>query len=102
MKAMRIIQKFKKDESAIAYLIVYAILSMFIFGLVYSIVSDVRDFANPLYTNISTNAGYLNDSYSSDGLDFLNFLLSFSVAFFVFGLLFYLHTMSQKPEIPFQ
>lgn len=99
---MRTIQEFKKDESGIAYLIVYAILSMFIFGLTYSIVSDVRDIANPLYTNISANAGYLNDSDSQYGLDFLNFLLSFSVAFFVFGLLWYLHSMSQKPELPYQ
>lgn len=102
MKANRIIQELKKDESAIAYLIAFALLSMFIFGIFYSITSDVRDVANPLYTNISTNAGYLADSYSSDGLDFLNFLLSFSVVFFVFGLLFFLYVMSQKPEMPFQ
>lgn len=93
---------FHKDESAVAYLFAYILLSMFVFGITYSIISDVRDMTNPLYTTLSGQAGEYNDADSLYGFDFLNFLLSFSVAFFVFSIIWFGKQMAQKPETPWQ
>jgi len=102
MKANRIINTFNKDESAVAYLFAYALLSMFVFGITYSIVSDVRDMTNPLYSTLSAQAGYVADSDSQYGFDFLNMLLSFSAVFFVLGLIYFMKQIAQKPEAPWQ
>lgn len=93
---------FHKDESAVAFLIAYILLSLFVFGMVYSIVSDIRDMTNPLYSLLSSNAGDLNDADSQYGFDFLNFLISFSVVFFVFGLIWFSISMSQRPLQPWE
>ena len=93
---------FHKDESAVAYLFAYILLSMFVFGITYSIISDIRDMVNPLYSLLSGPAGDFNDSDSLYGFDFLNFLLSFSVVFFVFSIIWFGKQMSQKPESPWQ
>lgn len=97
-----IFKSFHKNEEAVAFLIAYILLSLFVFGMVYSIVSDIRDMTNPLYSLLSSNAGDLNDADSLYGFDFLNFLISFSVVFFVFGLIWFSVSMSQKPEMPWQ
>ena len=93
---------FNKSEPAVADLFAYMLLAMFVFGITYSIVSDVRDMTNPLYAQISGQAGEYNDADSLYGFDFLNFLISFSVVFFVFGLIWFGKQAAQRLEIPFQ
>jgi hypothetical protein len=89
---------FHKDESAVAYLIAYMLLGMFVFGMTYSIISDVRDMTNPFYGILSPMAHEYNDADSLYGFDFLNLLLSFSVVFFVLGMIYFGFSMAQKPE----
>ncbi len=93
---------FHEDESGVAYLIAYILLSFFVFGITYSVLSDVRDMTNPLYSLLSAQAGDLNGADSQYGFDFLNFLLSFSVAFFVFGALWFMKGAAQRQEVPWQ
>lgn len=95
------IRQLHKDEQAVAYLIFYILASMFVFGLVYAIISDIRDASTiQIYGNMAAMGGNLNDSDSLWGFDFINLLLSFSVTFFVIGLIWQAKQMAQKPENP--
>ena len=95
------IRQFHNDEKAVAYLIFYILASMFVFGLVYAIISDIRDASTvAIYSNMASMGGDLNDSDSLWGFDFVNLLLSFSITFFVIGLLWQSLQMAQKPETP--
>jgi glucan phosphoethanolaminetransferase (alkaline phosphatase superfamily) len=91
-----------KDENAVAYLIFYILASMFIFGLSYAIISDVRDMITPMFTTLGVLGNEYNDADTLWTFDFLNFLLSFSIMFFVIGLIWFAKQMAQKPETPWQ
>lgn len=95
------LKNFWKDESAVAIINIYSILSMFVMGVSYLILQDIKDMIVPLYATLSPMAGYLNDSDSQGGLDFLLFLFAFFIAFFVIGLIYWMVQISQKPESPF-
>lgn len=85
--------------NAVAYLLFYILLFIFIFGIVYALLSDVRDFFPPIFTSLSSQTEY-NDTDYLWGFDVLNFLLSFSVVFAIIGLVWYSYELSQKPLRP--
>ncbi|PWB55618.1 MAG: hypothetical protein C3F06_02480 [Candidatus Methanoperedenaceae archaeon] len=94
-------KSFLKDEGAVAYLIFYILAALFVFGISYAILNDVKDqVALPIWNYLSPLGGDLNDSEGQWGFDFLNFLLSMSVTFFVIGLMWFAKQMAQKPEVP--
>lgn len=89
------------DNRGVAYLIFYIFLSLFIFGMTYAIISDVRDASTKnIYGRLSPLGNEYNDAESDWGFDVLNLLLSFSVVFFVIGLIWHAKQMAQKPERP--
>lgn len=96
------IKQFHQDESGVAFLIFYILVAVFIFGITYSILSDARDKVNPIFTDL----GALGDEYHDEdtvwGFDFLNLLLSFSVTFFVIGLIWYAKRQAQRNDIQWQ
>jgi len=95
------LNQFHNDENAVAYLIFYIFASMFVFGMTYAIISDIRDASTvQIYNSMAVLGGNLNDSDSLWGFDFVNLLLSFSVTFFVIGLIWQAKQMAQKPESP--
>jgi hypothetical protein len=94
-------KSFLKDESAVAYLIFYILAAIFVFGLSYAILNDVKDFvAVPIWNKLSPLGGDLNDSEGQWGFDFLNLLISMSVTFFLIALMWFAKQMAQKPEVP--
>jgi hypothetical protein len=94
-------KSFLEDEGAVAYLIFYILAAIFVFGISYAILNDVKDaVALPIWNYLSPAGGDLNDSEGQWGFDFLNLLLSMSVTFFVIALMWFAKQMAQKPEVP--
>ncbi|CAG0941780.1 hypothetical protein BROC_01592 [Candidatus Brocadiaceae bacterium] len=84
-----------------AYLIFYILAALFVFGISYAILNDVKDsVALPIWNYLSPLGEDLNDSEGQWGFDFLNLLISMSVTFFVIALMWFAKQMAQKPEVP--
>lgn len=99
---MKPLRQFINDEQAVGFLIFYILAAMFVFGATYAIVSDIRDFIGvEIWDALSPMGGDLNDSEALYGFDFINFLLSFSITFFIIALMWYSKQMAQKPEQPY-
>lgn len=94
-------KSFLEDERAVAYLIFYILAALFVFGISYAILNDVKDaVALPIWNYLSPLGGDLNDTDGQWGFDFLNLLLSMSITFFVVALMWFAKQMAQKPEVP--
>lgn len=96
------IKRFLDDERGVAYLIVYLLVAVFIFGITYSALSDARDKVTPIFAALGTLSDEYHDEDTIWGFDILNFLLSFSVTFFVIGLMWYAKQKAQRQEAQWQ
>lgn len=95
------IKPFIEDEVAVSYLIFYILAAMFVFGISYAILNDVKEaVALPIWNILSPMGGDLNDPDAQWGFDFLNLLISMSITFFVIALMWFGKQMAQKPEVP--
>jgi len=90
------------EHNAISFLIFYILAGLIVFGIIYAIISDVRDLAGiTLWNTLSPLGEDLNDNESTWGFDVLNLLLSMSITFFVIAMAWYAKQMAQKPEQPY-
>lgn len=90
------------DNRADSYLIFYVLATIILFGFVYGIVSDLRDMFKPIDALMAPMGGEYNDAESQQGFDFLNLLLSFSIVFFIIGIIWYAFSKAQVPNEPYQ
>jgi hypothetical protein len=79
----------------VSYLIFYAIMSLLVIGGLYSILMDVfTPFIN-IFADLN-QGNYYYDTTTQTGFDMLAFLFTFSIVFFVIGLVWHLYKESQK------
>ncbi len=86
-----------KPQNAVAFLLFYILLSLFLFGLIYGFLSDIRDKVIPVYTTLGLLSPEYSDADSLWGFNALNFMLSFSIVFFVISIIWYSFQMAQRP-----
>jgi len=87
--------------NAVSYLIFYIFAALFVFGVSYAVLSDIKDaVAIPIWDTLSPMGADLNDSESLWGFDFINMLISLSVTFFVIALIWFAKKAAQNPTSP--
>ena len=86
----------------VAFLILEILISMFVFGFTYNFISDARDSVISVFSTIGVLSPEYYDADTIWGFDFLNLLLSFSVMFFVIGIMWYAKQKAQRQEVQWQ
>lgn len=94
------LKQLNSDESGIAFLYLYVIITLGLTGAIYMFFSDGLDIAIPFSTSVSQNMG-TEITYNAD-TEFVRDAITFMFKYWpVWGLIttiLFIYTMAQKPE----